>query len=367
MDFQLHTLPEFTGDFERFCMLYRIQELVISPESEMSFRPENGRRCRFCSRKFPDTTFKNIAHTIPQFLGNKHHVSENECDECNNTFSANESHLKNFLGVLPTLTRTKGKKGVTNFHSPNNKLMVRKSQDPLFKNGIEVSQKDEGGESLVIDFDKQKQGFNYTKNPYIPFSVYKALLKIALTIIPNEEVADYQKAFKILSASDSALYRPYIRVHKTDIGFNFRKPSPYAFLFRKRNPFLYFPTHHFILYYQNLIIQFPIPLNFNDGFINMKRATTHACPPFYANAFVLKNVIGGYLDLSSIEKKADDLEEWSLNVDMAEFLSKSRTVFDPKTGKWAQTDRLPGDIAKIILAPKDTILNLDPDKRTDSL
>jgi HNH endonuclease len=49
--------------------------------------PDKSKRvCRFCGRKQPDVTFKNVAHAISESLGNKKIILYEECDECNARF-----------------------------------------------------------------------------------------------------------------------------------------------------------------------------------------------------------------------------------------------------------------------------------------
>jgi hypothetical protein len=64
--------------------------------------------CRYCSGRDPKT-FRKIAHTIPEALGNKWIISADECDACNAAFSLYEDALSNSVSPLLTLGGTVGK------------------------------------------------------------------------------------------------------------------------------------------------------------------------------------------------------------------------------------------------------------------
>ncbi len=57
--------------------------------------------CRFCMKSYPSTTFKNKAHAIPDFIGNRTLVSFVECDSCNDKAgNALERQLALFLSAM---------------------------------------------------------------------------------------------------------------------------------------------------------------------------------------------------------------------------------------------------------------------------
>src|SRR5437868_6921115 len=65
--------------------------------------------CRFCGVTGPKC-FKKVAHTLPEFLGNKGIFSNDECDACNALFSIYEGALAEMLKPFLTLGGIKGKK-----------------------------------------------------------------------------------------------------------------------------------------------------------------------------------------------------------------------------------------------------------------
>lgn len=51
-----------------------------------------SKKCIWCSKNEEETSFKNIAHTIPQSLGGLYSC-DNVCDSCNSFFGNRTSHL----------------------------------------------------------------------------------------------------------------------------------------------------------------------------------------------------------------------------------------------------------------------------------
>ncbi|MEW9699070.1 HNH endonuclease [Paenibacillus sp. SI8] len=150
--------------------------------------------CRFCGKGTPEVSFKTIAHAIPEFIGNRLLFSSYECDTCNGKFGRSiENHFANFLGIARTLSQIKGKKGIPSYKKGNSRIDVDKVisvktsvNDPIYK----LDQ-----ESHVIDFE----GF---KEPFIPAAAYKCLVKMAISIMPEEEVQHYRKAVKWILEED---------------------------------------------------------------------------------------------------------------------------------------------------------------------
>lgn len=70
------------------------------------------RRCRYCGRSYPDTTFRSRAHTISEALGNKTLFTNDECDGCNTRFCRTiEIEFINRLSHLFPVYNIAGKNG----------------------------------------------------------------------------------------------------------------------------------------------------------------------------------------------------------------------------------------------------------------
>jgi len=89
---------------------YELQEIIGSAKKLTILGNATQQRCRFCKLMTP-VTFNNVAHIIPDFMGNRYVSSNFECDACNSLFSRYESSLANFLGLSRTVSQIPGKAG----------------------------------------------------------------------------------------------------------------------------------------------------------------------------------------------------------------------------------------------------------------
>jgi hypothetical protein len=55
--------------------------------------------CRFCSRNDASATFKKVAHTVGASFGNRHHFTNEECDDCNENNGPLDDALAHYLAA----------------------------------------------------------------------------------------------------------------------------------------------------------------------------------------------------------------------------------------------------------------------------
>src|SRR5690606_4899505 len=137
----------------------------IRPHS-IKLQPRKARKCRFCGRSYPETTFKNAAHSIPHFLGNRYLLNDFECDKCNDIFSKYETSLGDYLLLKRVFNGTKGKRGIPKVESFDK---------------TEIISNDDGIISVVgKNLNSSKNGIiNKSKTTYIPIHIYKTFVKLA--------------------------------------------------------------------------------------------------------------------------------------------------------------------------------------------
>ncbi|WP_428327917.1 hypothetical protein [Mucilaginibacter sp.] len=158
--------------------------------------------CRFCGRKEPEVTFKLIPHAVPELLGANKIIVGDECDQCNQLFSARESHLARFLGPYLTMGGVKGKKKVPQFESrtePDNRATktIIKSADPGKREVLLDSLED-----YQIDHERKIMSLNFRVASVRPSQVYRALVKIGLSLLPESELPRYHNVFAWLQAPE---------------------------------------------------------------------------------------------------------------------------------------------------------------------
>ncbi|AZA53767.1 hypothetical protein [Chryseobacterium sp. G0201] len=257
----------------------------------------SDRTCRFCGKKSTETTFKGKPHIISRLFGNNSGVSDYECDKCNNHFSGYESDMANFLGLNRSVNAL-GTQTPPTFKSYDGNIVAKKNNFNGFE-GIEIESSKEG---VIQKKDGGIIEFNVIHNPYIPINIFKCLLKIALTVIPDYEVANYKLCFDFLMENKNETYfaQHAKQIHKGLSGFNVK--FPYVLIFKKRNLESKLPSHWIKLYYQDSYIQFYIPYHKGDKVLQKGEEISYPlCPPLIFADTQPQGIAKNYekLDLSS--------------------------------------------------------------------
>lgn len=256
------------------------------------------KKCRFCKKKEPDVTFKNIAHAIPEFVNNHTLFSYYECDSCNSKFARTiETHMADYMNPSHTISQVRGKKGV-----PSVRKGGEKSRIDFKANVLKVESHE--GEREIFEIDELNNTVNLKaiRSTYIPIAIYKCLTKMALTIIDESELINYEDTLEWINEEkhDDSRFR------LTDLKciFSFTPgPLPYEFTTctvfkRKDNHIDNVPYMIFLLAYGNYTFQIYLPMSKKDeGEINFISIPT---PYDYENKFGPKKY--NILDFSSTQK-----------------------------------------------------------------
>jgi len=92
--------------------VYSIHTFNGKASSRIGEPDKQKRVCRYCHKSMPETTFKEIAHTIPEALGNKSIITNDECDICNHFFGCGiEQDFISIFDLPRLLFDVSGKKG----------------------------------------------------------------------------------------------------------------------------------------------------------------------------------------------------------------------------------------------------------------
>lgn len=181
---QLNHPDEATYEAEHeefFGPVLKEYDLTI-PRTDKRFEIGNPRKqdrtCRFCHRTVATgARFEKEAHAIPAALGNQHLKLNDECDDCNGHFGENVEptliELLNiqrvFLGIEARGRRPNVKfSGGSMSHDGERVVMV---SSKISKDAAGVLSAQIGGE-----------------RPIVPMKFYQALAKVALSVIPDEEL-----------------------------------------------------------------------------------------------------------------------------------------------------------------------------------
>ena len=217
---------------------------------------DKPQKCRFCGREFPDVTFKKIAHAISHMVGNRVLKSDYECDMCNQFFSTYETEYSSYMNLYHTMFMVHGKGGIPKYklsHKENSKIEIE--NDNTIKINIQ-----EGEEPLIVweEIDKANNTIEIKgKRTYTPQNVLKALVKMALTIIPKDELQNLSntKNWLMGKSSEGCILPVCLRFYRNPLLFTS------VMIFKKKDS-IYTPLPHYVfcLAYRNIVIQMPIPM-----------------------------------------------------------------------------------------------------------
>ncbi|MNW57285.1 hypothetical protein D3C74_350770 [compost metagenome] len=193
-------------------------------------------------------------------LGNKELVLKSECDICNSFFGRKlEDDFGKYLGLGRTLSQIFGKDGVPSYKSRDGKCRIDYTDKGL------VIQATEDNESIIMH--KDHIIFHAVRDSYTPIAVYKSLVKMALSLIPYEQIPHFEDTITWLkeeSHQDS--------LHNMD---NYTYlieryiPGPYpmqlrVFGFIRKGESLLVPYYQFLLEFANYSFQIMIPCKKRD-------------------------------------------------------------------------------------------------------
>lgn len=160
-----------------------------------------GGPCRFCKSSKP--SYRHLAHSIPELLGNKSIFTLDECDDCNAYFGKNiERHLSEF--VPPSwFTKLKGKNGYRTKQALGG---IKLYNDGSFINIEYPDHKSNYSKEIILE----------TKGRFFSgVNVYKAWVKVLVSILPDKYLPDFDDTTKWLLSDDGfekLNHRPFIVV-----------------------------------------------------------------------------------------------------------------------------------------------------------
>lgn len=278
--------------YEDFHKHYKLIS-VLAPIEEMTspIAPVNeGHKCRFCLKTYPDTTFKKRAHIIPFALGDNYVLASDECDSCNAKFGEYESDLIYYLGATKVLLNPSSKK----FAGPGGTKIFRENlqnkKAPLIniltpEDSTEVSRKENGSNSNSVKFC-------YSKPAYRPIYVYNALLKMALSALPTALREKYDELYMFIfdNYGFDIMARELLMTEEHTL-FGMVTYTPHVLLYRKIDDNDRCISLTACIYFYNKMFQILLPLNRDDDWMqaNVSKIRYYKCPPLIDKSIVIKN------------------------------------------------------------------------------
>jgi len=333
---------------ELFFDKYDMKGIVANGDPTYGKRTLRGystRTCRFCGRCYPNVSFSDYSHLLPQLIGNSNLYSDFECDDCNKGFSEMENDLADFLGISRSITgfssdkKTKGFKG---------RRLTAKSRSFIGDNILILAPED-------LEGTKDQLSFRYTKNAFAPIRVYRALLKSALSLLSDTEVqGNYNLALEFLGGKDFLKQGAVIAGYQ--LAFRINLPL-HVYRFEKKRREDPLPTHLFAFYFQNHIIVFPVPFHRQD-LSPIENDYNFLLPPA---CFVSEEDRDNAMPLSFIRDMSSaetvDNEEETITMSMDPKVLENACVYDPGTGKIEQKNYHFGNTKYLILVKPGATVN----------
>lgn len=235
--------------------------------------------CRYCGKAAPEATFRTDAHVIPELLGNRALLASDECDDCNAFFAATlEDSLGKFLGPGRTLTQLPGKSGVPTHKESDHSVVIR-----LEPTGLEIRAATSAN-AVTIDEAADRISLRLARQAYTPIAVYKAIVKMAIGLLPPSELTHFQDTIAWLREPANAHTNPIASPLNLAMAFVqgiYPTPGVVAFVFRRQARQAEVPYCLFFMSAFNYLFQAVVPCRRKDAHLLGKSISLTVFPtPF---------------------------------------------------------------------------------------
>lgn len=234
----------------------------------------SSRKCRFCGRTDAEASFRSTAHAVAALTGNSVLFTNEECDECNGRFGRLEDDLGKFTQPIRTFAQVGGRKGIPGIKLPSMEIRVKAGDIHAYVDREETRQ------TFVDDEKTKRLTITVALQPFRPRAVYKAFVKMALSVVPIDEVCSFNAALQWLasdSLTDGATSGPggYLCVETQS-----RRiwPAPTVFVLR-RKPQSTAPYATLFVAFANATFQIWIPAGEMDQGPARSDLPLHSYPP----------------------------------------------------------------------------------------
>jgi hypothetical protein len=212
MNIGIRTEFESTS-FEYYKQNYDIVRTPDFDEKTRILKPQHGlkklgpsykKKCRFCGRDESEVKFRKVAHAFPECIGNKALETNYECDSCNDFFGKTiENDYGVFFNFFHSIMQINGKNGVPECKF---KIPCKKRTDECMKYCIQISKQDDNPcirycqevPKQYIILEENRAIISQPVGKFCPIAIFKTLVKMAITVMPYEELSIFQNTIKWL-------------------------------------------------------------------------------------------------------------------------------------------------------------------------
>lgn len=247
---------------------YNNKSRLLKPEHGIqTIGSPKDKRCRFCGKGENEVSFGNTAHVFPESIGNAVLASNYECDDCNQFFGNTiENEYGNFFSLYHSIMQIRGKSGVPKC---GYKVPCSKRTDKCVKYCVNISWIDnklcaaecKEVSNQYVKRSDHKITISKPIGKCCPIAVFKAIVKMAITVMPIEELSLFTNTINwIRNPEHFNIYndKKLLVRYQMIPGFNVTK-YPHYLLFRRKNTIFDKPYMLFNLTYGcfSLFIEIP--------------------------------------------------------------------------------------------------------------
>lgn len=212
--------------------------------------------CRFCGGNYPEVSFQQETHAIPEALGNKSLFTNYECDSCNQKFGSGiENDLGNWSKPMRTLGLIQGKSGIPTLKgkSPQEWRVEGTPEGLHLKHHAEDS-------VARVDEVKKTMALSLPRDSYTARAVFKAFVKIGLSLVPSCDTSIYAETFAWIA--DSNHNKPFPTDYRIMAQYLPGPPGNRALgavILRRISDYDRVPFCFLVLFYGSQVFQISIP------------------------------------------------------------------------------------------------------------
>lgn len=290
---------------------------IFVPQKKKKYLGESNksnRECIYCNGNMYDKTasFKSKAHAMPESIGNKTYIQNEECDACNKIFAETiEEDLSIYFVLERLMFGIRGKNGlpVFQFGTKYVRYIDTESEDfnkewekfEVAKQLLKIQKPFKGGLIIGQDtIDKTKNLKIEYIEKYTPQKVYKAMVKSVIGVIDRSLLSEFKQTIQWLKNEVCVDKLPPVIIYESDKVYT--EPGLYVFI--RKSEDITLPFCYGELRLGKKIHIFALPLSIKDSNAFIK---TEEFPIFINYIIQMTGQPNSILDLSSCDEVTVDI------------------------------------------------------------
>jgi hypothetical protein len=250
---------QFNDIFENIIGSYVMIGYNDKSVARIGERDKAKRKCRFCGKGQPEVSFKKIAHSISEALGNKKIISNEECDSCNKKFGTQlEPDLIAYLDLYRSYFRVQGKNGPPKikgknfeFHATDTEVKIKYFGDD------DGNQMTDFGRTYKFDTNKEITEQN----------IYRTLCKFFIGVIDPQYLPRFTNTIEWINGERKIPFLPKVAIMYSYHFFKTTHPQICVYLRKVNNKSLPFAVGEFHFTFLTFVFVIPIELEDEKKFL----------------------------------------------------------------------------------------------------